>query len=185
MEVVDVEAVVDVVVELVVVGVVVDVVEVDVVDVELVELVELVEPPPVTVTVLNGAAGTGVVDVHGVRGAGPQPAGAGVPGWHAKVTAMMPPGPTSAVVELPPRLKATSPPVAVHVEVGRVADTASGVADSSPDVLAAGVGSLIVVTPTTETGASVWEPSAVLAPLRVTTTSAGMLLTPTVSRPRP
>ena len=92
-----------------------------------------------------------------------------------------------AVVELPPSPKATLPPLAapVQVDVGSVAETANGVADSSPEVLLSGVGSVMVVTPSTDTGARVWEPWTVLEALSVTVTLAGMLFTPMVSRPRP
>ncbi len=139
-----------------------------------------------TVTVLNGTAGTGVVVLHCTgSGSGPQPAGPGTPGVHEKVTAMMPPGPTRAVVELSPRLRPTLPPVGVHVVVGSGAVTDSGVADSSPDVLFAGVGSVIVVVPVTASGPRVWLPWLVFDPRRVTVTSAGMLFTPTDSRFRP
>jgi len=134
--------------------------------------------------VLNGAAGTGVVPVHAGKGAVPQPAGLGVPGVQANVTVMMPPD-TRALVELEPRLSATLPPVGVQVVVGRFAVTDSGVADSSPDVLFAGVGSVIVVTPTTESGPTDWVSCVVLLPRRFRVTSAGMLFVPIVSRPRP
>jgi hypothetical protein len=156
-----------------------------VVDDVVVEDVDDVVEPPVTVTVVNGSAGTALVPVHAGAGAGPQPAGVGVPGVQENVTVMIPPGPTSALVELVPRLMATSPPVGVHVVVGTVADTPSGVADSSPEVLFAGVGSVIVVVPVTEIGPTVCEPSVVFDPSRVTFTFAGMVLVPMVRSPRP
>ena len=98
---------------------------------------------------------------------------------------MIPPGPTSAVVELLAMLNATFPPVGVQVVVGIGADTDSGVADSSPDVLLAGVGSVIVVVPETDSGPIGWVAWLVLLPARVRLTSAGMVFTPTVSRLRP
>ena len=99
---------------------------------------------------------------------------------------MIPPGPTSAVVLLVPRLNATSPaPVGLQLVSGSVALTASGVALSSPDVLFAGVGSVIVVVPVTEKVGSVIEPSAVFEPSSVTCTFAGILFGPTDRRFKP
>lgn len=186
-EVVDVDAVVEVV-ELVVEVLLVDVdVLEELVDeddvVEEVDDVELVEPPPVTVTMLKGSAATGLVPVQAASGTAPHPAGVGTPGVQEKVTAMNPPGPTRAVVELSPRLRATSPPAAVQVDVGNVADTDKGAADSSPEFFTAGVGSVIVVVPVTETGGNVWVASVVFAPSNSTTTSAGMEFAPTDNSP--
>lgn len=179
-EVVELDVVEEVVLD-VVDDVVLDVVEEVVLDV--VDDVELVEPPPVTVTVVKGTAGTGSVPVHAVSGAGPQPAGVGTPGVQLKVTAMNPPGPTRAVVELSPSRSATSPPAAVQVDVGSGADTDNGAADSSPEFFTAGVGSEMVVEPVTETAGNVCVPSLVLAPISETTTSAGIELAPRESRP--
>ena len=68
----------------------------------------------------EGTAGTGLVPVHAGSGAVPQP-GVGVPGVQLNVTAMMPPGPTSAVVELSPRRRLNGPPVGVQVVDGMAA----------------------------------------------------------------
>ncbi len=171
-----------------------DVEEVELLDVELLEdeleleldedeeLELLEDEPPDTVTVVKAAAGTGSVPVHAANGAAPHPAGVGTPGTQAKVTEMTPPGPTNAVVELAPRLKATSPPEAVQVVVGKLALTANGVAVSSPEFLFAGVGSVIVVVPVTDSGGIATDPSVVFAPNNVRFTSAGMLFTPTDNR---
>lgn len=131
--------------------------EVDEDDVELDELDEEldVDDEPDDPLLANGCAGTGVVPVHAGAGAGPQPEGDGVPGVQEKVTVMMPPGPTDALVELVPSDSATFEPVAVQVEVGMFAVTDNGVAVSSPDVLLAGVGSVIVVVPLMSMGPSV------------------------------
>lgn len=153
----------------------------------------VVDEPPADVDVedvplplvANGRAGTGVVPVQSAAGGSPQPAGDGVPGLQVNVTLMSPPGPTSAVVVLSPRLRATLGPVAVHVEVGTVAVTDRGVAVSSPEVLSAGVGSVIVVVPVTLIGGNVCDACCVPLPNRVRFTFAGMLLTPAVSSPSP
>src|SRR5262245_27597858 len=117
---------------------VVDDVVLDVVEEVVLDDVDDVVDPPVTVTAGDGEAATGFVPVPDGAGAGPQPAGVGVPGVQLNVTALMPPGPTFAVVLLLPRRSAMSPPDAVHVVVGRFAFTDSGVAVSSPEVLFAG-----------------------------------------------
>jgi len=187
-------AVVDVVEPRVVAVVDVEVEEVDVEEVddvddvdELEEVdVEEVDDPLPGPAVVNACAGTGLVPVHGTGfGAGPQPDGVGVPGVQLNVTAMIPPGPTSAFVELLPRLSATGTPVEVHVVLGMFAVTLNGVADSSPDVRFAGVGSVIVVVPVTAIGPTVCDGTVAPDASSVSVTSAGMLLEPTVSRLSP
>ena len=181
--------VVELVVEDVVLDVVDDVVDedvlLDVVELELVDELDEVVEPPVTLTVVKAVAGTGFVPVHAGAGAGPQPTGVGVPGVQAKVTAMIPPGPTLAVVLLSPSRMLRSPPAAVQVDVGSVAETESGVALSSPDVLFAGVGSVMVVLPVTVNGGKVCDDSVAPLASSVTVTSAGMEFAPADSKPRP
>lgn len=146
----------------------------------LASVVELLgEPPPL---VANGWAATGFVPVQSGAGGSPHPAGVGVPGVHLKVTVMIPLA-TLALVSLPPRLSATVSLVAFHVEVGNVALTDNGVADSSPEFVTAGVGSEIVVVPVTSIGGSVCDGCSVPDPSSVRFTLPGMLFVPSVSKP--
>jgi hypothetical protein len=141
--------------------------------------VVVVEPVVVVadwiVTVSNGV---------GVAGVNVVPSADGVPGWHVSVTVMTPPASVAFTTSCVCENEIVPDDPAVHIVFGSASVAVNALALSSPLVLLAGVGSVMVTVAVVAGSVMVCDPCVVFDAEIVTVPDTGMLFEPTDSRPR-